>query len=82
MAVVVDPPIVKPAPADAGGNAQRQEINDQCADLLYLARTLKAEVDKTTMDELSVPVVLSAGQIAHLAHQMRDEMKPVLSSRK
>lgn len=75
-------PIAKPVPADAGGNTQRQQINDQCANLLYLARTLKAEVDKTTQDELSVPVVLDAGQIAQLAHQMRDEMKPVLSSRK
>ena len=75
-------PIVKPVPASAGGDAQRQQINDECANLLYLARKLNAEVAKTNMDQLSVPVVLGADQIQQLARKMRDQMRPVLSSRK
>lgn len=75
-----DPPI--PVPASAGGDAQRQQINNECANLLFLSRTLRAEVEKTNMNELSVPVVRNAGQIEQLARKMRDEMKPVLSSTK
>jgi hypothetical protein len=47
----------------------------QCADLLKLATSLKAEVGKTTKDELSVPVVRDAGQIEHLAHKIRDQQR-------
>ena len=74
--------LTMPVAANAGGNAQRQQINNQCANLLFLAQTLKVQVDKSTMDELSVPVVRSASEIEKLARKMRDEMKPVLSSRR
>ena len=47
-------------------------IAGQCANLLKLATTLKAEVDKTTKDVLSVTVVRDAGRIQQLAHKMRN----------
>jgi len=62
--------------ADAGGDQARQQINNQCADLLKLTNELKAEVDKTTKDVLSVTVVRKANDIEMLAHQVRDEMRP------
>ncbi len=79
-AVAAAPVIEKPIPANAGGDVRRQQINDECANLLLLANMLKAEVEKTTKDELSVPVVRKAGEIEQLAHKVRDEMRPVLSS--
>ena len=77
-----DAPILMPVAASAGGNAQRQQINNECANLLFLAMTLKAQVDKSNMNVLSVPVVRSAAQIEQLARKMREEMRPALSSRK
>jgi hypothetical protein len=41
------------------------------ANLMKLANTLKADVDKTTKDTLSVTVVREAGEIEQLAHKMR-----------
>lgn len=43
----------------------------QSANLLKLAYNLKAEVDKTTKDTLSVTVVREAGEIEQLARKMR-----------
>jgi hypothetical protein len=67
------PPASQPAAAEAGDQS-RQQIDSECASLLKLATALKTDVDKTTKDELSVPVVLKAGQIEQLAHKVRDEM--------
>jgi hypothetical protein len=36
-----------------------------------LANSLKAEMDKTTRDTLSVAVIRRAGEIEQLAHKMR-----------
>ena len=41
------------------------------ANLMKLANTLKADVDKTTKDTLSVTVVREAGEIEQLARKMR-----------
>ena len=41
------------------------------ANLMKLANTLKADVDKTTKDTLSVTVVREASEIEQLAHKMR-----------
>jgi hypothetical protein len=38
-----------------------------------LANSLKAEIDKTTKDTLSVTVVRKADEIEHLAHKMRSK---------
>lgn len=70
------PPVPLPAKAS---NPLRQQINNQCADLLTMANALKMEVDKTTKDELSVTVVRKADQIEQLAHKVKDEMRPTLS---
>lgn len=51
------------------------QIDGQCADLLKMATSLKSEVDKTTMDVLSLAVVREADEIEHLARKMKDEIK-------
>ena len=56
---------------NAGDNHARQQIAEECADLLKLANDLKAEVDKSTKDTLSLSVVRKADQIEQLAHKLR-----------
>ena len=56
-----------PPPTDP----QQKQIYDDGASLLKLANTLKAEVDKTTADTLSLNVVRRADEIEKLAHKMR-----------
>lgn len=68
------PPV--PTPANAGSDSSRQQINDQCVNLFEMANDLKAAVDKTNKDVLSVAVVRKADEIEALARQMKDEMKP------
>ena len=70
MPVVTTPPAVMPPPAGPQDESQKA-IYDSSANLLKLANTLKAEVDKTTADQLSVSVVRKAGEIEQLAHKMR-----------
>ena len=53
--------------ADDGGN----QVAADCARLLKMATDLKAEVDKTTKEELSVSVVRKAGEIEQLARKVR-----------
>jgi hypothetical protein len=75
------PEKVASAPAAAGqqekpstGSAeetQKQQIASECADLLKMATDLKAEVDKSTKDTLSVTVVRKASEIEQLAHKVR-----------
>lgn len=43
--------------------------------LLLLATELKAEVDKTTKDEMSVTVIRKAADIERLAHDVKERMK-------
>jgi len=52
-------------------DSQKQELANQCAQLLKMATALKTEVDKTTKDTLSIPVVREAGEIEQLAHRAR-----------
>jgi hypothetical protein len=56
-----------PPPTDP----QQKQIYDDGANLLKLANTLKAEVDKTTADTLSLAVIRRADEIEKLAHKMR-----------
>jgi len=60
-----------PRTASAEEQAHQQQIARQCADLLKLATDLKAAVDKSTKDQLSVGVVRRAAQIEKLAHKVR-----------
>jgi hypothetical protein len=75
-------PASAPAPepivhvADAGGDQARQQINNECADLEKMANDLKAQMDKTTKDMLSIAVIRKANEIEQLAHRVRDEMRP------
>jgi hypothetical protein len=59
--------IVAASPTDP----QQKEIVDESANLMKLANSLKAEVDKTTPDMLSVAVIRQAEEIEKLAHKMR-----------
>jgi len=48
---------------------------EQSAELLKLATDLKAEVDKTTKDELSLAVIRKASELERLAHNLREKSK-------
>jgi len=50
---------------------QEKETVAEAANLLKMATDLKAEVDKTSKDMLSVEVVRKAGEIEVLAHKVR-----------
>ncbi|MGB6691490.1 MAG: hypothetical protein WBE76_26945 [Terracidiphilus sp.] len=54
---------------------QQKRLADDTAKLLTLANELKAELDKTSKDTLSVSVIKKAEQVEKLAHKVRDEMK-------
>jgi len=51
--------------------ARQQQMARQCADLLKLATDLKAAVDKSNKDQLSLSVVRKADEIEKLAHKVR-----------
>jgi type VI protein secretion system component VasF len=57
--------------APTAADTQKQEIANQCADLLQLATDLKKAVDKSSADTLSVTVVRKASDIEQLAHKVR-----------
>lgn len=52
-------------------NPQQAELMDDSANLLKLANSLKAAVDKTTQDTLSLAVIRQADEIERLARKMR-----------
>ena len=57
-------------------NAERKkQIADDSAQLLKLATELKAEVDKTTKDTLSLNVIRKADEIEKLAHSVKEKLK-------
>jgi hypothetical protein len=56
---------------DAAGAVRKKQIADNCANLLKLANDLKAAMDKTDKNTLSVTVVRRASEIEQLAHSMR-----------
>ncbi len=64
-------PAAKQEAAAALTDPRQKQIAEESADLLKLASSLKAEVDKTTVDTLSVAVIRHAGEIEKLAHKMR-----------
>jgi type VI protein secretion system component VasF len=57
--------------APTAADAQKQEIANQCADLLQMATDLKKAVDRSSADTLSVTVVRKASDIEQLAHKVR-----------
>jgi hypothetical protein len=57
-------------------NIERQKkLQDDTAKLLSLANELKADVDKSTKDTLSLDVVKKADEIEKLAHSVKERMK-------
>jgi hypothetical protein len=57
-------------------NAERKrQINAESAKLLKLATDLKAEVDKTDKDTLSISVIRKADEIEKLAHSVKQKMQ-------
>ena len=60
---------------DAANAERRKQIADDSAKLLQLATGLKAEVDKTDKDTLSMTVIRKADEIEKLAHAVKEKMK-------
>jgi hypothetical protein len=79
---------VTPASATASTTAdtskpttpQQKQLADDTAKLLTLANELKAELDKSSKDTLSLSVIKKAEQVEKLAHKVRDEMKASLQN--
>ena len=61
--------------AAAAESERRKLITDQSAQLLEMVLALKAEVDKTTKDTLSLNVIKKADEIEKLAKQVKEKMK-------
>jgi len=60
---------------EAANTERQRQIADDSAKLLKLANDLKAEVDKTTKDTLSLNVIRKADEIERLAHSVKEKMK-------
>lgn len=58
---------------NASVDPQKKQLADDSANLLTLANNLKAAVDKTTQDTLSIVVIRRAEEIEKLAHKMRNK---------
>ena len=54
---------------------RQKQMNSDTAKLVELANELKAEMDKSSKDTLSMNVVRKAEQIEKLAHAVREKMK-------
>jgi hypothetical protein len=60
---------------DAANAERKKQLSDDSAKLLTLAMALKAEVDKTNKDMLSLNVIRKADEIEKLAHNVKEKMK-------
>jgi len=65
--------------APAPQTDKQKQLADDTAKLLQLANELKAELDKSSKDTLSLSVMKKAEQVEKLAHKVRDEMKASLA---
>lgn len=64
----------------AASAERKKQIADDGEMLLKLATDLKAEVDKTNKDTLSLTVIRKAAEIERVAHGVRDKLKPFAGS--
>jgi len=69
-----------PPPANDASAQRKKQIADQSAQLLQLATDLKAEVDKTTKDTLSIRVIRKADAIEKLAHTVKGKTSTTASA--
>jgi hypothetical protein len=60
---------------EAANAERKRQIAEDSARLLKLANDLKAEVDKTNKDTLSLIVIHKAEEIERLAHSVKEKMK-------
>ena len=60
---------------DSAHSESEKQIVEENAKLLKLATDLKKEVDRTTLDTLSITIIRKADQIEKLAHSLREKMK-------
>ena len=68
----------KDVQAQKGAQAEserKKQISDESTRLLAMAIALKAEVDKTTKDTLSLNVIRKADEIEKLAKTVKEKMK-------
>ena len=65
----------KKASFEAANDERKRQIADDTSKLLELATQLKAEVDKTSKDTLSINVIRKAESIEKLAHGVKEKMK-------
>jgi hypothetical protein len=59
---------------------RQKQLAEDTARLLVLANQLKAELDKSSKDTLSLSVIKKAGEVEKLAHKVSDEMKTTLAN--
>lgn len=78
------PGVNEPGPFDGINSAKMEHMREDerrkrmlsdTAKLVTLSNELKADVEKTTRDELSVDVVRKAAEIEKLAHDVRERMR-------
>ena len=67
---------------EAASVERKRQITDDSALLLKLATDLKAEVDKTGKDTLSLGVIRKADEIERLAHAVKEKMKLTMNTTK
>lgn len=67
--------VANPTSAQTASSPQARPADAASAALLKLATELKAEVDKSTKDTLSVEVIRKANEIEHMAHGMKDKYR-------
>ena len=65
---------------EAANAERKRQLTDDSAALLQLAQELKAELDKTNKDTLSLDVVRKSEEIAKLAHNVQVKMKLTLNA--
>jgi hypothetical protein len=65
---------------DAANLERRRQISEDTAKILQLATELKAEIDKTGKDTLSLTVIRKADAIEKLAKGVREKMKLVMGA--
>lgn len=66
---------VKQQSFEAANAARKKQLSEDSAKLLALAVDLKAEVDKTSKDTLSLTVIRKADEIEKLARNVKEKMK-------
>ncbi|HEY1766305.1 MAG TPA: hypothetical protein VGG26_01545 [Terracidiphilus sp.] len=75
-AAAMPPAAGQTKPEDQSPAQERKlEVANECSNLLKMATDLKAEVNKTTKDELSLAVVRKAGELEQFARKVRGDTR-------